>query len=70
MKASEMRTKSPAEITRFVTETEAALAQAHTDMKTKEVKNVRVIRGLKKQIARALTIQSETELAELEKNND
>lgn len=69
MKAREMRTKSDAELTKFVLETQVNLAAAHVELRTKEVKHVRQIRNLRKDKARALTIQSERELAELEKNN-
>ena len=47
-------------------ETRAAIAGAHVDLKTKEVKQVKAIRNFKRDIARALTIQSERELANLE----
>ncbi len=69
MKTTELRTKSAAELATLVTETRQKLAQAHIDLRTKEIKNVKEIHNLKKTIARALTIQSERELEELEKKH-
>lgn len=69
MKIRDMRTKSDTELSLLVTESRQKLATAHVDLKTKEVKQVREIRNLKTDIARALTIMSERELAELEKSN-
>lgn len=65
-KIKDIRTKTDAELATFVVETRAAIAGAHIDLKTKEVKQVKAIRNFKRDIARALTIQSERELANLE----
>ncbi|MBP9827185.1 50S ribosomal protein L29 [Candidatus Saccharibacteria bacterium] len=69
MKTRDIRTKSASELTKYMEEVRQQIASTHIDMRTKEVKQVRQIRNLKKDLARALTIQSERELAELEKNN-
>ena len=65
-KIKDIRSKSDAELITFVTETRAAIAGAHVDLKTKEVKHVKAIRNHKRDIARALTIQSEREMKSLE----
>lgn len=69
MKIRDMRTKTDTELEQLVKESREKLATAHVELKTKEVKHVRQIRNLKTDIARALTIISERELAELEKSN-
>lgn len=69
MKMTEIRAKNDAELARLVTETREKIAQAHIDLRTKEVKNVKEIHNLKQIIARALTVQSERELVELEEQN-
>lgn len=65
-KIKDIRSKTDAELTSFVVETRAAIAGAHIDLKTKEVKHVKAIRGFKRDIARAMTIQSEREMKSLE----
>ncbi len=62
----DLTTKNDQELTAFITEQRQILAQTVIDMKTKEVKQVKQIRELKRSIARALTVQSERELAALE----
>lgn len=69
MKIREIRLQSDAELTKFVDETRRKIATSYVEIKTKDVKQVRAIRNLKVDLARALTIQSERELAELEKSN-
>ncbi|MEI7818874.1 MAG: 50S ribosomal protein L29 [bacterium] len=69
MKPAELRTKKPAELDVMMEDIKAQLANAHVELKTKEVKNVREIRKFKRTIARIMTIQSERELAELEQTN-
>lgn len=70
MKTTELRNKTDDELEKFVGEQRGALAQAVVDLKTKEVKNVRHIRGIKKDIARALTLKSERELKALEASHE
>ncbi len=69
MKIRDLRAKTDAELAQLVKDNQARVAAAHVELKTKEVKHVREIRNLKTDIARALTILSERELAELEKHN-
>ena len=70
IKAKQLRTKSESEMNNFVSQQRHDLAQAVVDLKTKEVKQVRDIRNIKKTIARALTINSERELAALEAKSE
>ncbi len=69
MKIREIRLQSDAELAKFITNTRQKIAEGYVEIKTKDVKQVRAIRNLKTDLARALTIVSERELAELEKNN-
>jgi ribosomal protein L29 len=69
MKIREIRLQSDAELAKFITDTRRKIAEGYVEIKTKDVKQVRAIRNLKTDLARALTISSERELAELEKNN-
>ena len=69
MKIREIRLQSDAELAKFITDTRQKIASGDVEIKTKDVKQVRAIRNLKTDLARALTITSERELAELEKNN-
>lgn len=66
----DLTAKSDQELNAFVAEQRQALAQTTIDMKTKEVKQVKQIRELKRTIARALTVQSERELASLEASHE
>ncbi len=61
MKAKELKNKSNPELQKTLTDTRAKLAQLSIDYRTKEVKNVREIRGLKRTIARILTIMSQAD---------
>lgn len=70
IKMTDLRNKTDQELTTFVAEQRRLVAQAVIDMKTKEVKQVRQIRGIKRDIARALTIQSERELKALEATHE
>lgn len=69
MKIREIRLQSDAELAKFITDTRQKITEGYVEIKTKDVKQVRAIRNLKTDLARALTITSERELAELEKNN-
>lgn len=69
MKIREIRLKTDAELAQFIRETQTKIAEGYVELRTKEVKHVRQIRNLKTDLARALTLQSERELAELEKQN-
>lgn len=61
--ASDMRQKSAAELAKNLTELQAKLMQTAVDYRTKEVKNVKLIAAIRRDIARAKTIMREQELA-------
>lgn len=70
MKANQIRTKSDKELTKMVADLREKLVDVHIDLRTKEVKNVKQIKTIKKDIARILTIQSEKSLPKVEKSNE
>ena len=59
MKAKDMRAKSHKELEKQLADAEGNLMQAHVDYRSKEVKNVKLIASLKRDIARAKTILHE-----------
>lgn len=59
MKAKDMRNKSDKELTKDLQELRTSLVATTIEYRTKEVKNVKQIHHIKKDIARALTILSE-----------
>lgn len=61
MKAKELKNQSNKELQKKLADTRAKIAQLNVDYRTKEVKNVREIRSLKRTVARILTIMSEQE---------
>lgn len=63
MKVKDMRQKSAKELQKDLTDTRDKLMTAQVDYRTKEVKNVREIRALRRDIARLMTITREQELA-------
>jgi len=63
MKAKELRNQSNKELQKKLVDSRAKLAQLNVDYRTKEVKNVREIRSLKRTVARILTIMSEQDKA-------
>ena len=63
MKAKQLRNKSIKELHKNLTDSKAKLQKLNVDYRTKEVKNVREIRTVKKTIARTLTIIAEQEKA-------
>ena len=63
MKAKELRNKSIKELQKNLADSRAKLLKLNVDYRTKEVKNVREIRSIKKTIARILTIIAEQEQA-------
>jgi len=65
MKAKELRNQSNKELQKKLADSRSKLAQLSVDYRTKEVKNVREIRSLKRTIARILTIMSEQDKAQL-----
>lgn len=56
MKAKEMSNKSDKELQAMITNNQKKLQQLHIDFKTQEVKNVKQIHLVKKDIARIKTI--------------
>ena len=63
MKAKELRNKSTKELHKNLADARAKLAKLNVEFRTKEVKNVREIRTVKKSIATILTIIAEKEQA-------
>lgn len=61
MKTKELRNKTDKELVKNLVELREKLVNAHIDLRTKEVKNVKQIKAIKKDIARVLTIMSEGE---------
>lgn len=59
MKTRELREKSKMELQKLLSENREKLRQLKFDLASGKVKNVRVIRGLKKDIARILTCLEE-----------
>lgn len=59
MKIRELREKSKMELQKLLIENREKLRQLKFDLASGKVKNVRVIRGLKKDIARILTCLEE-----------
>lgn len=59
MKAKELRNKSNKELQKDLIDNREKLLRLHIDLRSKEVKNVREIRNIKKSIARILTINTE-----------
>ena len=60
MKTTDLRKKNPADLAKLVAEEEAKLREFRFGMSGGHSKNVRLARALKKNIARAKTILSET----------
>ncbi|MCC7289309.1 50S ribosomal protein L29 [bacterium] len=67
MKAKELVAKSAKELSDYIAEQRKALVEAHIDLRTKEVKNVKAIHNIRRDLARALTIQRQNELKDSQK---
>ena len=63
MKAKELRNQSNKELQKKLADNRAKIAQLDVDYRTKEVKNIREIRSLKRTVARILTVMSEQDKA-------
>lgn len=63
MKTTEILTKSDKELQQLVVSTREQIASAHVAYRTSHVANVKQLRGLKRQLARALTIVRQREIA-------
>jgi large subunit ribosomal protein L29 len=59
MKSNELRQKSPKELQKILMDSRERLRSLKFDLASGKVKNVREIRGLKKDIARLLTLLKE-----------
>lgn len=66
MKLNDISKMATKELETLITNERAALAKAVIDSRTKEVKNVKALAGHKKTIARALTLQRERAIAQME----
>ncbi|MCX6805476.1 MAG: 50S ribosomal protein L29 [Patescibacteria group bacterium] len=62
MKSKDLRKKSTKELQNSLLESQTKLAALAIEYRTKEVKNVKQISAIKKDIARILTVQRELEL--------
>jgi len=62
MKAKELHTKSNKELQKDLADLRQSYAKTLIDMRTREVKNVKTLNGIKKDIARVLTVLREQEL--------
>ncbi|MFO0862477.1 MAG: 50S ribosomal protein L29 [Candidatus Saccharibacteria bacterium] len=62
MKAKELHNKSQKELQKDLADLRETYAKTLIDMRTKEVKNVKTLHGIKKNIARVLTVLKEQEL--------
>lgn len=62
MKAKELHNKSQKELQKDLADLREKYAKTLIDMRTKEVKNVKTLHGIKKDIARVLTVLKEQEL--------
>lgn len=66
MKIKEIAEKKDKELDKFIADQKAKLLKSSFDVTTKETGKVREIRVIKKDIARALTVRRERELARVE----
>lgn len=68
MKIADITKKNEQELVQLIADLRKELAEAHVDLHTKEVKNVKQIAGIRKSLARALTIAREREIAREEQS--
>jgi ribosomal protein L29 len=66
MKLAEIMNKNDQDLAKLVGELQQQIADAAVEVRTKEVKNVKQVTGLKKSLARALTITRERQIAQEE----
>ncbi len=62
MKAKDIRNKSNKELQKDLSDSRAKILQLSVDYRTKEIKNVREIRAVKRTVARILTVMAEQEV--------
>ena len=70
MKLADIAQMNDKELNELVSKQRMALAEAVIEARTKEVKNVQTQYGIKRTIARALTIQRQREIIALETNQE
>jgi ribosomal protein L29 len=70
MKLADIAQKNDVELADLITKQQTALSEAVIEARTKEVKNVKTQYGIKRTIARALTIQRQREIIALETNQE
>ncbi len=68
MRPEEIAEKKDKELDKFIADQKAKLLKLIFDVRTKESNKVRALRVIKKDIARALTVKKERELAREEAN--
>jgi large subunit ribosomal protein L29 len=64
MKAKDMRNKSEKELVKDLAELKSQLASVAVDYRTKEVKNIKQIKTIKRDIARVMTVLGENSKGE------
>lgn len=69
MKLQQIAEKSGAELDQLIATTRQELAEAAAEARTKQLPNVKRIWQIKRTLARALTVQRERQITELEKDN-
>ncbi|MBW3538397.1 50S ribosomal protein L29 [Candidatus Parcubacteria bacterium] len=70
MKLREIAEKTDGELEQLAAEQRSRLAQIALERRTKKVTNVKEAAGVKRTIARALTIKRQRHIAQLENQND
>ncbi|MDQ5943410.1 MAG: ribosomal protein [Patescibacteria group bacterium] len=62
MKAKDIRSKSPKELSNTLDDLRKKLENSVVEYRTKEVKNIKQINSIKKDIARVLTVMQESKV--------
>ena len=70
MKLADIAQMNDKELGELIVKQRAALAEAVIEAKTKEVRNVKTQYGIKRTLARALTIARQREIVALETNQE
>jgi ribosomal protein L29 len=70
MKLADIAQMNDKELAELIIKQQTVLAEAVIEAKTKEVRNVKTQYGIKRTIARALTIQRQREIVALETNQE
>lgn len=69
MKINQIAEKNDKELDQLIVTTRNELAEAAVEARTKQLPNVKRIWQIKRQLARALTIQRQRQITEMEKDN-